>query len=174
VEQLRGVQPDDMAPPPRLLPLRVTASAADTSAPNSAEALTLLLLAQRPPCDLATLLPVEALCTAVGASLEADPPVLGALVLTCARDGAFGAQLLASDGLSGCVEDAWLAVALYLRYAALGARLFASGDCASLSLAEAHTRFPQLVAAAEVRAEGSAAGAALRRAFARSDESLDS
>ena len=180
-----------------LLPLRVTEGRDDASSPSSPRALTLLLLSQRPVCDLGTpqLFPPEALArllataaaaaaadgdaaAADGAAAAADvaaydDAVLNALVVTSGQESAagFSAQLLASSGdapHSAVVDDAWLAVALWLRYAPFGARLFATSDAlasGAVSKAEALARWPQYVSVETVREEGAAALAALRNAL---------
>jgi len=181
VEHLRGAAPADEPPPDgRLLPLLVT-SASDSSAPDSPQALTLLLLAQSPPCDLASaaLLPPDALHRALsaGGASCADDARLSAVVVTSSPIGGavFSCQLFSSEDGSApaLLEDAWLALALFLRYQPYGARLFATGEAlaACPPLARARPLYPSLVTAAEVREQGRGASDGLLRAFAKARDS---
>ena len=186
VERLRGApQPPPAGPPDALcLPLRVTRDAADGFSPTSPRALTLLQLAQTPPIDMgaAAVLPYDALAKLTGD----EESLLGAAIVATAGDaaaaasgggsGAFAATLLAG-GSSGVpvshdTADAWLAVALALRYSPYGARLFATQAAlaaAGVPLGEIGARFPGAVSAADVAAEGAAAADSLRRAFIHAD-----
>jgi len=71
------------------------------------------------------------------------------------------------------LEDAWLALALFLRYQPYGARLFATGEAlaACPPLARARPLYPSLVTAAEVREQGRGASDGLLRAFAKARDS---
>ena len=187
VERLRGApQPPPAGPPDALcLPLRVTRDAADGFSPTSPRALTLLQLAQTPPIDMgaAAVLPYDALArltgdeeSLLGAAIVATAGDAAAAVSGADGDSAFAATLLAG-GSSGVpvshdTADAWLAVALALRYRPYGARLFATQAAlaaAGVPLRELGTRFPGAVSAADVAAEGAAAADSLRRAFINAD-----
>ena len=176
VERMRGAapQPPTGAPDALCLPLLVTRDAADAFAPTSPRALTLLQLAQRPPIDMgaAAVLPYDSLAKITGD----EESLLGAAIIAMAGDDAsgtaFAATLLASgsDGAPGSYDtaDAWLAVALSLRYAPYGARVFATRAALAASgvpLGDLAARFPGAVSAADVAAEGAAAADSLRRAF---------
>ena len=186
VERLRGAAPPAPTGPPDALclPLRVTRDAADGFSPTSPRALTLLQLAQTPPIDMgaAAVLPYDALAKLTGD----EESLLGAAIVATAGDAAaaasgadgsaFAATLLAggSSGVPGSYDtaDAWLAVALALRYSPYGARLFATQAAlaaAGVPLGELAARFPGAVSAADVAAEGAAAADSLRRAFINAD-----
>ena len=181
VELLRNAAPPGDTPHPgaRVLGVRVTAAPSDAFSPSSPRALTLLQLAQSPPCDLATVLPFSALADAT-ATHESDEMLLGGVVLLSVAP--FNATLLAGNeaGVSGAhaVSDAWLAVALALRYRAYGARLFASQELLErdgCELSRLRERFPQAVDSAYVRAQGAAvtrnlAAAALTAATREEDQ----
>jgi hypothetical protein len=179
VERMRGAAPPPPtgAPDALCLPLLVTRDAADAFAPTSPRALTLLQLAQRPPIDMgaAAVLPYDSLAKITGD----EESLLGAAIIAEAGDDAtgtaFAATLLASgSGAPGSydVADAWLAVALSLRYAPYGARVFATRAALAANgvpLADLSARFPGAVSAADVAAEGAAAADSLRRAFTNAD-----
>ena len=186
VERLRGAAPPAPTGPPDALclPLRVTRDAADGFSPTSPRALTLLQLAQTPPIDVgaAAVLPYDALAKLTGD----EESLLGAAIVATAGDAAaaasgadgsaFAATLLAggSSGVPGSYDtaDAWLAVALALRYSPYGARLFATQAAlaaAGVPLGELAARFPGAVSTADVAAEGAAAADSLRRAFINAD-----
>ena len=170
---------------PETRPSETDSTPADRSAPSSPKALTLLLLSQQPVCDLAPaeLFPPDTLASLFTSEESeegsAEPPsLLAALVIT--EVGAsmpyVSAQIFAEGASSTpIVSDAWLALALALRYKPFGARLFITGGCLAhgahhaLRVSDARKHFPLLVTAAEVREQGNAAFDALRRAFPTKD-----
>lgn len=190
IEVLRGVEPASF-PASRLLAVTVSRDERDRDAPTSPSALTLLQLAQQPAIDLGTVLSITALQAACGVP---DGSLLGVVVLredaVRLKEEAVGvasagvgvppsetnaaATLFASAAegagapATGLAKDGFTALALYLRYASLGARLFAPASLLSnggFDASELATRYPAFVAAVDVAAQGAAAAALLRRAF---------
>jgi hypothetical protein len=95
--------------------------------------------------------------------------LLGAAVVSSSAPGSFCATLLCGSDSSVETSDAWLFLALALRYSPYGCRMFATSAAVEehgISGFSVVAAFPGFVHVGDVRRQGAGASAILGRAFA--------
>ena len=180
VQVMRGLETqtddDDDDDGGRCLPVLLTLE--DKDAVSSRRGLSIMQLLQAPPIDLGIELKYELLDEIT------DNPgsTVGAVLIGAATDTEFSATILAGKDFDQSAYDregdhdaAFEAMALALRYAPYGARIFATAKSlseSSIAVRDMRKVFPTLQTTAEARAIDAAATARIRLSMEQQKDSL--